>query len=84
MFVSMITGYQMTAKPLKILYGSAECFQIIHSQSRGEVPLIKQKHINSSPAEPRYTLSLQTVLIQISWLLKKPTDLDLHCLPVSM
>ena len=22
----------------------------------------------------------QTVQIQISWLLKKPTDLDLHCL----
>ena len=27
---------------------------------------------------------LQTVQIQISWLLKKPTDLDLHCLPLSM
>ena len=31
----------------------------------------------------RVTLLLQTVQIQISWLLKKPTDLDLHCLPFS-
>ena len=30
---------------------------------------------NPSPAEPGYALPLQTVLIQISWLLKKPTDL---------
>ena len=37
-----------------------------------------------SPIEPRYALPLQTVLIQISWLLKKPTDLDLHCLSLSM
>ena len=43
-----------------------------------------QSVINPCPAEPRYTLPLQTVLIQISWLLKKPTDLDLHCLPLSM
>ena len=27
---------------------------------------------------------LQTVSIQISWLLQKPTDLDLHCLPLRM
>ena len=40
--------------------------------------------INRCPAEPGYTLPLQTVYIQISWLLKKPTDLDLHCLPLSM
>ena len=40
--------------------------------------------INPCPAEPGYTLPLQTVEIQISWLLKKPTDLDLHCLPFSM
>ena len=39
--------------------------------------------VNPSPAEPRYALPLQTVQIQISWLLKKPTDLDLHCLPFS-
>ena len=32
--------------------------------------------LNPCPAEPRYTLPLQTV--------KKPTDLDLHCLPFSM
>ena len=32
---------------------------------------------NPGPAEPRYNLPLQTVL-------KKPTDLDLHCLPSSM
>ena len=41
-------------------------------------------NISPSPAETGYGLSLQTVLIQISWLLKKPTDLDLHCLPLSM
>ena len=34
--------------------------------------------------EPRYILPLQTVQIQISWLLQKPTDLDLHCLSFSM
>ena len=41
-------------------------------------------HQNPCPAEPGYTLPLQTVKIQISWLLKKPTDLDLHCLPLSI
>ena len=41
-------------------------------------------NVNPNPAEPGYVLSLQTVLIQISWILKKPTDLDLHCLPLSM
>ena len=40
--------------------------------------------LNPCPAEPGYTLPLQTVQNQISWLLKKPTDLDLHCLPFSM
>ena len=35
---------------------------------------------NPCPAEPGYTLPMQKVSIQISWLLKKPTDLDLHCL----
>ena len=40
--------------------------------------------INPCPAEPGYTLPLQTMWIQISWLLKKPTDLDLHCLSFSM
>ena len=40
--------------------------------------------INPCPAEPGYTLLLQTVYIQISWLLKKPTDLDLHCFSFSM
>ena len=34
------------------------------------------KIVNPSPAEPGYTLPLQTV--------KKPTDLDLHYLPLSM
>ena len=37
--------------------------------------------VNPCPAEPWYALPLQTVKIQISWLLKKPTDLDLHYLP---
>ena len=44
----------------------------------------KNSVVNPCPAEPRYVLPLQTVQIQISWLLKKPTDLDLHCLPFSM
>ena len=39
--------------------------------------------LNPCPAEPGYTLPLQTVQIQISWLLQKPTDLDLHCLSSS-
>ena len=40
--------------------------------------------LNPCPADSRYTLPLETVQIQISWLLKKPTDMDLHCLPLSM
>ena len=41
--------------------------------------------VYSGPAEPVYTLPLQTVYIQNSWLLlQKPTDLDLHCLSLSM
>ena len=36
--------------------------------------------VNPCPAEPGYALPLQTMQIQIGWLLK-PTDLDLHCLP---
>ena len=40
--------------------------------------------INPGPAEPGYALPLQTVWIQIGWLLMKPTDLDLHCLALSM
>ena len=35
---------------------------------------------NPGRAEPGYALPLQTVWIQISWLLQKPTDLDPHCL----
>ena len=42
------------------------------------------KFVNPCPAEPGYTLPLQTVQIQISWLLQKPTDLDLHCLLFSI
>ena len=38
---------------------------------------------NPCPAELGYVLSLQTVQIQISWLLKKPADLDLHCLSIN-
>ena len=34
------------------------------------------------PAEPRYVLSLQTA--DKDQLALKPTDLDLHCLPLSM
>ena len=36
--------------------------------------------INPGPAELGYVLPLQTLQKQISWLLKKPNDLDLHCL----
>ena len=47
--------------------------------------LLLHSHYTFNPclAEPGYTLPLQTVKIQISWLLKKPTDLDLHCLSLS-
>ena len=40
--------------------------------------------INPGPAETGYALPLQAVYIKISWLLQKPTDLDLHCLSLSM
>ena len=42
--------------------------------------IVKKLRLNPGPAEPRYVLSLETVQIKISWLLKKPTDLNLHCL----
>ena len=40
-------------------------------------------NVNPCPVEPGYVLPLQTVKIQISWLLMKPTDLNLHCLSFS-
>ena len=40
--------------------------------------------INPCPAEPGHVLLLKTVLIKISWLLQKPTDLNLHCLSLNM
>ena len=39
---------------------------------------------NPCHAEAGYTMPLQTVQIQISWLLQKPTDLGRHCLPLSL
>ena len=36
-------------------------------------------NVNPDPAEPGYTLPLQTVENQISWLQKKPADLDWIC-----
>ena len=39
---------------------------------------------NPCPAEPRYALPMQIVWIEISLLLQKPTDLNLHCLSLSM
>ena len=54
------------------------------SPIQNSVVIDRVKKINPCPAEPGYALPLQTVLIQISWLLKKPTDLDLHCLSYSM
>ena len=41
-----------------------------------------QWYLNPGPAEQRYALPLKTVQIQISWL--QPTDLNLHCLSLSM
>ena len=38
------------------------------------------KQINACPAEHGFALPLQSAQIQISLLLKKSTDLDLHCL----
>ena len=49
-----------------------------------EFNLVATYSFNSGPAEPGYALPLQTVYIQISWLLQKPTDLDVHCLSFSM
>ena len=48
------------------------------------IQMVSQNTINLCPAEPRYTLPLQTVYMQISWLLKKPADLDLHSLSFSV
>ena len=41
-------------------------------------------YISPCPAEHGYTLPLQTVKIQISWLLQKPSDLDLHSLSLNI
>ena len=40
--------------------------------------------LNPGPTKAGYARTLQTVKIQISWLLNKSTDLDLHCLSLSM
>ena len=56
-----------------------------YTHQRGKIELIKiLDYLNPGPAEPGYVLSLQKVQIQVSWLLKKPTDLDLHCLSFSI
>ena len=66
-------------------------YQLTHDRSNTRKMYQLYKHktfwkllFNPCPAEPGCILPLQTVQIQISWLLKKPTDLDLHCLPLSM
>ena len=55
-----------------------------HMQSRKKSCTKIFQIISPCVTEPGYTLTLHTVKIQISWVLKKPTDLDLHCLPFSM
>ena len=44
------------------------------------MPMVKGQSIMGVDVNPcpAYTLLLQTMQIQISWLLKKPTDLDLQ------
>ena len=64
--------------PLELTGDSNENMKMIYNRKN------ISSFFNPSPAEPGYTLPLQTVYIQISWLLKKPTDLNLHCLPLSM
>ena len=57
----------------------------IYDSGYGELSiLIYVSYFNPCPAEPGCTLYLQTVQVQISWHLQKPTDLDLHCLLLSM
>ena len=53
------------------------------SQSVFEPPHDKT-YIKPCPADLGYALPLQIVQIQISWLLKKPTDLDLNYLQFSI
>ena len=60
-----------------------KCQTLFSGEKLSELAQVILK-VNLCPAEPGYTLSLQTVQIQISWHLKKPTDLDLHCLSFSM
>ena len=59
-------------------------FFFLFSPKKYICKLYSDHKINPGPAEPWYTLFLQTVQIQISWLLKKPFDLDLHCLSFSL
>ena len=59
--------------------GMSFCHTFWCSKILGHLP-----YLEPCPAEPEHILSLEIVWIQISWLLKKPTDLNLHCLPFSI
>ena len=46
--------------------------------------ILLRTNINPAPAGLGYALPLQIVYTKISWLLQKPTNLELHYLPFSM
>ena len=83
----IIIKYSVT-KPLA-MHGDADRTARLQGQVRilnnlRTLQIVNNNYVNHCPAEPGYTLPLQTLLIQISWLLQKPTDLDLHCLSLSI
>ena len=86
LFVEDIFKSDISEPPLKGFYqGKSYSIGVNNFVLLFDSPTVGQTtKINSCPAEPGYALSLQTVQTQISWFLKKPTDLDRHCLPVSM
>ena len=64
------TSPKFDLNPCPAEYIKMPCPLLIFSQSDYLIYIV---HINSDT-------QWQTVQIQISWLLQKPTDLDLHCL----
>ena len=67
---------------MSVQYVHDDGFSIFIGQKRhfGGPDSFQRKVLNPGPAGPEYAPPLQTMQIQISWLLQKPTDLNLHCL----
>ena len=72
----------MITKDLKILTTYTIVEFVHYSEVQGDILWLPHA-VNPCPAGPAFANSVDP-LIQINWLLKKPTDLDLHSLPFSI